>query len=169
MPIWTQWRTAFIELSLPPGHQRAREPITHLRPLMRPRPSGALPTTTSAYAFLQNLIVCSSLFSTILPPTALAASSTGHCSFCHCPASDAAAHLHWDPHPHPLGCPCHIPCRFTWPLADCLTAPGHRGTTFHSLWLRMCVGRAQRMWRELFGKSLCSRGSFPLPASQAPI
>ncbi|RPD53770.1 hypothetical protein L227DRAFT_581111 [Lentinus tigrinus ALCF2SS1-6] len=88
------------------------------------------------------------------------------------PPSDATAYLHRDSHRHPLGCPCHIPRRFTPPSADHFTAPGHRGTAFHPLSLR-------HMYGELLCTSLCSPPTFPaprkkgtnlsIPAAQLPI
>lgn len=72
---------------------------------------------------------------------------------------DAGSDLYRDPYSLSLRCSYHLPRGDPGAPPDRFQTLRHRGTTLHSLGVRLRVGRAQRVWRGLLGMS-----SFIAPA-----
>ena len=174
-----QHSTAFDQLS-PCRQRRANAPITvlsnhhprharasisHRRPSFPPHPH-ICPRRT------QNLIACSSV--SLSSPLLLVSGTSPLLPerlFSHPPrpdASNAGPNLYRHPHPLPLRCSCHLPRGHPGAPPDRFQTLGHRGTTIHSLWLRLCVGGAQRVWRGLLGMSSSIASATHCPITRFP-
>ncbi len=144
-----------------PRHARAS--ISHHRPSFPPHPHICSRHT-------QNLIARSpvSLSSQLLlvSDTYPLLSEQSHSP--HSNAANAGSNLYRHSYPLPLRRSCHLPRGDPGAPPNRFQTFGHRGTTLHSLWLRLCVGGTQCVWRGLLGMFIhCFRHHF-IPSHAPP-